>query len=158
MSARAILPPKIHGNPKAISVMLPHYSLNTKRFKEFLRFPTYLSFSLFPRKWHLFVKYPPSEWTLSFFLTTMSFLSSSISSSSLSSLPSTSPPYLRHIFPTYLLVFAAHSLYAAIFANSIILHIVEDLPLFHKDLICQELVLLFHNVSTTQRYHALAAP
>ena len=88
----------------------------------------------------------------------MSFVSSSTSSSSLSSLFSTSPLRLRQVFPTYLPTFAAHSLYATILANPIVLHTVEDLPLFHEDLICQELVCLFHNVSATQRYHALSAP
>ena len=87
----------------------------------------------------------------------MSFLSSSISSSSLSSSSSTSPLRLRQVFPTYLPVFAAHSLYAAILANPIVLHTVEDLPLFHEDLICQELVRLFHDVSAAQRYHTLSA-
>ena len=52
----------------------------------------------------------------------------------------------------------AHSLYATILANPVILHAVEDLPLFHEDLICQELVRLFHNVSAAQQYHALSAP
>ena len=88
----------------------------------------------------------------------MSFLLSSISSSSLSSSPSTSLLRLQRVFPTYLPIFAAHSLYAAILANSIILCVIEDLPLFHEDLISQELVLLFHNVSATQWHHALVAP
>ena len=59
-------------------------------------------FSLLPRKQCLFMKYPLSEWILFSFLTTISFLSSSISSSSLSSSPSTFPLCLHHIFPTYL--------------------------------------------------------
>ena len=88
----------------------------------------------------------------------MLFLSSSISSSSLSSLSSTSPLRLRRVFPTYLPTFATHSLYATILANPAILHAVEDLPLFQEDLICQELVRLFHDVAAAQRYHALSAP
>ena len=88
----------------------------------------------------------------------MSFLSSSISSSSLSSSSSTSPLRLRQVYPTYLPTFAAHSLYATILANPAVLHAVEDLPLFQEDLICQELVRLFHDVATAQRYHALSAP
>ena len=88
----------------------------------------------------------------------MSFLLSSISSSSLSSSSSTSPLRLRQVFPTYLPIFAAHSLYAAILANPAVLHAIEDLPLFHEDLICQELVRLFHDVSAAQHYHALSAP
>ena len=86
------------------------------------------------------------------------FLSSSISSSSLSSSPSTSPLQLRQVFPIYLPIFAAHSLYAAILTSPVILCIVEDLPLFHEDLISQELVLLFHDVSATQWHHTLATP
>ena len=62
------------------------------------------------------------------------------------------------MFPTYLPTFAAHSLYAAILANPAVLHAVKDLPLFHEDLICQELVCLFHDVAVAQRYHALSAP
>ena len=88
----------------------------------------------------------------------MSFLSSSISLSSLSSSSSTSPLRLRQVYPTYLSTFAAHSLYAAILANPAVLHAVEDLPLFQEDLISQELVRLFHDVATAQRYHALSAP
>ena len=88
----------------------------------------------------------------------MSFLSSSISLSSLSSSPSTSPFRLHQVFPTYLPTFAAHLLYTAIPANPAILRAVEDLPLFHEDLICQKLVRLFHNVSAAQRYHILSAP
>jgi hypothetical protein len=53
---------------------------------------------------------------------------------------------------------AAHSLYAAILADPVVLRAVEDLPLYHEDLICQELVRLFHDVSSTQRYHNLAVP
>ena len=88
----------------------------------------------------------------------MSFLSSSISSSSLSSSSSTSPLRLQQVYPTYLPTFATHSLYATILANPAILHAIEDLPLFQEDLICQELVRLFHDVTAAQRYHALSAP
>ena len=88
----------------------------------------------------------------------MSFLSSSISSSLLTSSSSTSLLRLRRVFPTYLPTSAAHSLYAAILANPTILNAVEDLPLFQKDLICQELVRLSHDVAAAQRYHALSAP
>ena len=88
----------------------------------------------------------------------MSFLSYSISSSSQSSSSSTSPLWSRRVFPTYLPTFAAHSLYAAILTNPVILHAVEDLPLFHEDLICQELVCLFHDVLAAQHYHALSTP
>ena len=88
----------------------------------------------------------------------MLFLSSSSSSSSLSSSSSTSPLRLRQVYPTYLPTFAAHSLYAAILANPVILHAVEDLPLFQEDLISQELVRLFHDVATAQQHHSLSAP
>jgi hypothetical protein len=86
----------------------------------------------------------------------MSFLSSLLSSSSLSSSLSTSPLRSQRVSPTCLPVYAAHSLYAAILANLVVLRAVEDLPLYHKDVICQELVRLFHDVSSTQRYHNLA--
>ena len=80
----------------------------------------------------------------------MSFLFSSISSSSLSSSLSSSPLRLQQVYPTYLPTFAAHSLYAAILANPAVLHAVEDLPLFQEDLISQELVRLFHDVAMAQ--------
>jgi hypothetical protein len=88
----------------------------------------------------------------------MSFLSSSLSSSSLSSSSSTSPLRSRQVSPTCLPTYAAHSLYAAILADPVILRVVEDLLLNEVDLICQELIRLFHNVSTTQCYHHLASP
>jgi hypothetical protein len=88
----------------------------------------------------------------------MSFLSSSLSSSSLSSSSSTSPLQSRRVSPTCLPTYAVHSLYAAILADPVILRVVEDLPLYEEDVICQELVRLFHDVSTTQRYHHLASP
>ena len=62
------------------------------------------------------------------------------------------------MFPTYLPTFAAHCLYAAILVNPAVLHAVEDLPLFQEDLICQELVCLFHDVAAAQQYHALSVP
>ena len=62
------------------------------------------------------------------------------------------------MFSTYLPTFAAHSLYATILTNPIVLHAVEDLPLFHEDLICQELVCLFHDISAAQQYHILSIP
>ena len=127
--------------------------------------PSHLIFifsSLFslPRKWHLFVKYPPSECFLNayFLITNMSFLSSSHSSSSLSSTFSTSPLCSRCVVPTLLPNYTVHLLYTGILANHTILHIVEDLPFYDEDVICQELVHLFHLVSSTQRYHALAVP
>ena len=64
----------------------------------------------------------------------------------------------RRVYPTYLPTFATHSLYATILANPVVLRAVEDLPLFQEDLISQELVRLFHDVATAQRYHALSAP
>jgi hypothetical protein len=88
----------------------------------------------------------------------MSFLSSSLSSSSLSSSSSTFPLHSHRVSPTCLPTYATHSLYAAILADPVIHRVVEDLPLYEEDLICQELVRLFHNVSTTQRYHHLASP
>jgi hypothetical protein len=88
----------------------------------------------------------------------MSFLTSSLSSSSLSSSSSTSPLRSRQVSPTCLPTYTANSLYTTILADPVILRVIEDLPLYEEDLICQELVRLFHNISTTQRYHHLASP
>ena len=88
----------------------------------------------------------------------MSFLSSSRSSSSLSSTFSTSPLRSHCIVPTLLSNYAIHLLYTGILANPIILRVVEDLPLYDEDVICQELIHLFHLVSSMQRYHTLAVP
>ena len=88
----------------------------------------------------------------------MSFLSSSHSSSSLSSSSSTSLLRLCRVVPTLLPNYAVHLLYSGILANPIALCTVEDLPLYNEDLICQELIHLFHLVSSTQQYHTLSAP
>ena len=116
-------------------------------------------FSL-PGKWCLFVKYPPSECILNAYslITNMSFLSASHSSSSLSSFSSTSLLRSRRVVPTLLPNYTVHLLYTGILANPITLRAIEDLPLYDKDLICQELIRLFHLVSSMQRYHALSAP
>ena len=118
-----------------------------------------LSFSP-PRKWCLFVKYPPSECFLNAYslITNMLFLSSSRSSSSLSSSSSTSPLHSCHVVPTLLPNYAVHLLYTGILANPIALRTVEDLPLYNEHLICQELIRLFHLVSSMQHYHALLDP
>ena len=50
-----------------------------------------------------------------------------------------------------------HLLYAAILIDPIILLTIENLLFYHEDLISQELVQLFLDISTTQKYHALAA-
>ena len=60
--------------------------------------------------------------------------------------------------PTLLPNYAVHLLYTGILTNPTILRIVEDHPLYDEDIICQELICLFHLVSSTQRYHALTAP
>ena len=114
-----------------------------------------LSFFL-PRKWHLFMKYPPSECSLNTYssITNMSFLSSSRSSSTFS----TSLLCSCHMVPTLLPNYAVHLLYTGILANPVILHTIENLPLYDEDLICQELIHLFHLVPSTQWYHALATP
>ena len=113
-----------------------------------------LSFFI-PRKWHLFMKYP-SECSLNTYssITNMSFLSSSHSSSTFS----TSPLCSRHMVPILLPNCAVHLLYIGILANPVILHTIENLPLYDEDLICQELIRLFHLVPSTQRYHALTTP
>ena len=87
----------------------------------------------------------------------MSFLSSSLSSSSLS-LPNNSPIHTRPVQPTCLPIFYAHILYAAILANPILMHEIEDMLLFIEDTISQELVCLFHDTTMAQNYHFLSAP
>jgi hypothetical protein len=62
------------------------------------------------------------------------------------------------VSPTCLPIYAAHSLYTAILADPVVLRTVEDLPLYHEDLIRQELVRLFHDISATQCYHHLVSP
>ena len=118
-----------------------------------------LSFIL-SRNWHLFVKYPPSECSLNAYssITNMSFLSSSCSSSSLFSTFCTALLCSRRVVPTLLSNYAVHLLYTGILANPVILHAVENLPLYDEDLIFQELIHLFHLVSSMQRYHALTMP
>ena len=105
------------------------------------------------------MKYPPSECFLNAYslITSMLFLSSSHSSTSLSSTFSTSPLHLCCVVPTLLSNYAVHLLYTGILANPIILRVIEDLPLYDEDMICQELICLFHLVLSTQQYHALAA-
>ena len=106
------------------------------------------------------MKYPSSKCFLNAYslTTNMLFLSSSRSSSSLSSIFSTSLLCSHHVVPTLLPNYAVHLLYTVILANPTILHVIEDLPLYDEDVICQELICLFHLVSSTQWYHALAAP
>ena len=76
----------------------------------------------------------------------------------MSSSSSTSPLCSRRVVPTLLPNYAVHLLYTGILANPIALRAVEDLPLYDEDLICQELIRLFHLVSSTQWYHTLSAP
>ena len=106
------------------------------------------------------MKYPPSECSLNTYSLTinMSFLSSSRSSSSLSSTFSTSPLHLCHVVPTLLPNYTIHLLYTGILANPTILHVIDGLPLYDEDMICQELICLFHLVFSMQWYHALAVP
>ena len=106
------------------------------------------------------MKYPHSECFLNAYslITNMLFPPSSHSSSSLSSSSSTSLLRSHRVVPTLLSNYTVHLLYTGILANPIALHSVEDLPLYDEDLICQELICLFHLVASTQWYHALSAP
>ena len=87
----------------------------------------------------------------------MSFLLSSLSSSSLS-LPNNSPIHTRPVQPTCLPIFYAHILYTAILTNPILMHKIEEMPLFIEDTLSQELVCLFHDTTMAQNYHFLSAP
>ena len=87
----------------------------------------------------------------------MSFLSSSLSSSSLSS-PNNSPIHTRPVQPTCLPIFYARILYAAILTNPVLMHEIEEMPLFIEDTISQELVCLFHDTTMAQNYHFLSVP
>ena len=81
----------------------------------------------------------------------MSFLSSSISSSSLSTPTGSTSPLLFHsVYPSFLPLHGIHSLYAAILKTPIVLHTIEEIPLFHEDSISHELVHLFHGITRAQ--------
>ena len=90
----------------------------------------------------------------------MSFLSSSISSSSLSTpAGSTSPLRFHSVYPSFLPLHGIHSLYTAILETPIVLHTIEEIPLFREDSILHELVCLFHGISRAQRHlHSLERP
>ena len=87
----------------------------------------------------------------------MSFLSSSISSSSLSTpTGSTSPLQFHSVYPSFLPLHGIHSLYTAILETPVVLHAIEEIPLFHEDSITHELVHLFHGITRAQRHlHSL---
>ena len=90
----------------------------------------------------------------------MSFLSSSVSSSSLST-PTGSTSLLRFhsVYPSFLPLHGIHSLYAAILETPIILHTIEEIPLFCEDAISHELVRLFHGITQAQCHlHSLERP
>ena len=60
----------------------------------------------------------------------MSFLSSSVSSSSLSTpTGSTSPLRFHSVYPSFLPLHGIHSLYAAILETPIVLHAIKEIPL-----------------------------
>ena len=87
----------------------------------------------------------------------MSFLSSSLSSSSLSLL-NNSPIRTRPVQLTCLPISYAHILYTAILTNPILMHKVEEMPLFIEDTTFQELVCLFHDTTMAQNYCFLSTP
>ena len=81
----------------------------------------------------------------------MLFLSSSISSSSLSTpTGSTSPPRFHSVYPSFLPIHGIHSLYATILETPVVLHAIEEIPLFREDSISHELVHLFHGITRAQ--------
>ena len=90
----------------------------------------------------------------------MSFLSSSVSSSSLSTpTGSTSPLQFHSVYPSFLPLHGIHSLYATILETPVVLHAIEEIPLFREDSISHELVRLFHGISRAQRHlHSLERP
>ena len=83
----------------------------------------------------------------------MSFLSSSITSSSQSSL--TSPLHHRQVYPSFLPTHATHLLYAAVLDTPHVLVLLEGNKLFEEDSITHELIHLFHGVARAQRLQAL---
>ena len=90
----------------------------------------------------------------------MLFLSSSVSSSSLSTpTGSTSPLQFHSVYPSFLPLHGIHSLYTAILETPIVLHAVKEIPLFHEDSISHELVCLFHGITRAQHHlHSLERP
>ena len=83
----------------------------------------------------------------------MSFLSSSVSSSSLSTpTGSTSPLRFHSVYPSFLPLHGIHSLYATILETPVVLHAIEEIPLFREDSISHELVRLFHGITRAQRH------
>ena len=90
----------------------------------------------------------------------MSFLSSSTSSSSLST-PTGSTSLLRFhsVYSSFLPLHGIHSLYPTILETPIILHAIEEIPLFREDSIAHELVCLFHGITRAQHHlHSLERP
>ena len=90
----------------------------------------------------------------------MSFLSSSVSSSSLST-PTGSTSLLRFhsVYPSFLPLHGIHSLYTAILETPVVLHAIEEIPLFHEDSISHKLVHLFHGITQAQHHlHSLERP
>ena len=90
----------------------------------------------------------------------MSFLSSFVTSSSLSTpTGSTSLLQLHSVYPSFLPIHGIHLLYAAILETPVILHAIEEIPLFHEDSISHELVHLFHGITRAQCHlHSLERP
>ena len=83
----------------------------------------------------------------------MSFLSSSITSSSQSGL--TSPLCHQQVYLSFLPTHATHLLYAAVLDTPHVLVLLEENELFEEDSITHELIHLFHGVAQAQRLQAL---
>ena len=90
----------------------------------------------------------------------MSFLSSSISSSSLSLPPgSTSSLHSHSVYPSFLPVHGIHSLYTTILETPTVLHAIEEIPLFREDTISYKMIHLFHGILWAQcQLHAAEQP
>ena len=74
-----------------------------------------------------------------------------MSSSSLSTpTGSTSLLQLHSVYPSFLPIHGIHSLYTIILETPIVLHAVEEIPIFHEDSILHELIHLFHGITQVQ--------
>ena len=78
----------------------------------------------------------------------MSFLSSSITPSSLSG--SSSPLQYHHVYPSFLPTYAIRLLYTTILDSPHLLLLLENNPLYEDNIITHELIHLFRGISQAQ--------
>ena len=63
------------------------------------------------------------------------------------------------LYPSVLPLHGIHLLYAAILETPVVLHAIEEIPLFHEDSISHKLVHLFHGITQAQHHlHSLERP